>query len=62
MNALCWNRSVPSVDNWISAPLSGRMPDFQVAAVFAQHLGGGRHPEEAHLKLFASTLQDGEVR
>lgn len=38
---LCWNRSMPSVDNWISAPLSGGMPDFQVAAVFAQRLAEG---------------------
>lgn len=44
-------------DNWILAPLSGRITASQFAAVFVQHLAEGRHLEEAHLKLFASTFE-----
>lgn len=42
-------------DNWILAPLSGRIAAFEFAAVFVQHFAEGRHP--AHLKLFASTFE-----
>lgn len=44
-------------DNWILAPLSGRMSAFQFGAVFAQHLADMRYPEEAHVKLFASFFE-----